>query len=100
MALYTLLNARSAKVKGLQLMVSLMLVARATGRQVNIQVYTHVHALCIPYMHVVYVHVCVLLQAMTLLNHAGVCMNYIATWDHLLALTQQANLLSKIQGGH
>ena len=24
------------------------------------------------------------LQAMTLLNHAGVCMSYTATWDHLL----------------
>ena len=31
---------------------------------------------------------------MTLLNHAGVCMSYTAT------LPQQANLLSKIQGGH
>ena len=37
---------------------------------------------------------------MTLLNHAGVCMSYTATWDHLLGLPQQANLLSKIQGGH
>ena len=27
-------------------------------------------------------------------------MSYNATWDHLLALTQQANLLSKIQGGN
>ena len=34
MAVCTLLNARSARVKGLQLMISLMLVARATGRQV------------------------------------------------------------------
>ena len=36
MAICTLLNARSARVKGLQLMVSLMLVARATGRQVYV----------------------------------------------------------------
>lgn len=35
MAICTLLNARSARVKGLQLMVSLMLVARAIGRQVR-----------------------------------------------------------------
>ena len=34
MAICTLLNARSARVKGVQLMISLMLVARAAGRQV------------------------------------------------------------------
>ena len=34
MAIYTLLNARSQRVKGLQLMMSLMLVARGIGRQV------------------------------------------------------------------
>ena len=37
---------------------------------------------------------------MTLLIHAGVCMSYTATWDHLLALTQQANLVSEIQSDH
>ena len=36
-AVCTLLNAQSARVKGLQLMISLMLVARATGKQVYIQ---------------------------------------------------------------
>ena len=41
MALCTLLNARSARVKGLQLMVSVMLVARATGRQVYMHMYIH-----------------------------------------------------------
>ena len=44
-------------------------------------------------------HNSILLQAMTLLNHAGVCMTYTATWDHLLALTQQANLTSNVQSG-
>ena len=39
MALCTLLNALSARTKGLQLMVSLMLVARATGRQVGIYIH-------------------------------------------------------------
>ena len=34
MAICTLLNARSARVKGLQLMISVMLVARGIGRQV------------------------------------------------------------------
>ena len=43
MALCTLLNARSARTKGLQLMVSLMLVARATGRQVGIYVQYVMH---------------------------------------------------------
>ena len=27
-------------------------------------------------------------------------MSYTATWDHLLALTQQAKLTSKVQSGH
>ena len=36
MTICTLLNARSARVKGMQLMVSLMLVARAAGKQVYI----------------------------------------------------------------
>ena len=33
---------------------------------------------------------------MTLLNHAGVCMSYCATWEYLLSLTQEAELLSKV----
>lgn len=41
-----------------------------------------------------------MMQAMTLLNHAGVCMSYSATWEHLLFLTQEANFLSKVQTGH
>ena len=98
-AVCTHLNARSARVKGLQLIVSLVLVARATGRQV----YTCTcNIICI---NVQCTCTCtcteINLQAMTLLNHVGVySMSYNATWDLLLALTQQANLLSKIQGGH
>ena len=57
MALCTLLNARSARTKGFQLMVSLMLVARATGRQVGI--YTCTIRYAYRYKHVVYIHVCV-----------------------------------------
>ena len=48
MAVCTLLNAQSVRVKGLQLMISLMLVARATGRQV------HVHTCTV---HVEYAHI-------------------------------------------
>ena len=40
MAICTLLNARSAKVKGVQLMISLMLVARSAGRQVHVHTNT------------------------------------------------------------
>lgn len=41
MAICTLLNARSARIKGMQLMISLMLVARASGKQVYTCIYTH-----------------------------------------------------------
>ena len=74
MALCTLLNARSARTKGLQLMVSLMLVARATGRQVGIYTQYVMHtSTCMLYIYMY--SVCVLIQARTLLNHAGVCMS-------------------------
>ena len=41
MATCTLLNAHSARVNGLQLMMSLMLVARGIGRQVHLNNITH-----------------------------------------------------------
>ena len=59
MALCTLLKARSARTKGLQLMVSLMLVARATGRQVGIYIHMYNIRYAYLYKHVVYIHVCV-----------------------------------------
>ena len=40
MAICTLLNARSARVRGMQLLISLMLVARGTGKQVYTCAYT------------------------------------------------------------
>ena len=49
---------------------------------------------------ILYMYMYAYMQAMTLLNHAGVCMSYTATWNHLRALTQQANLLTKVQSGH
>ena len=52
MAICTLLNARSARVKGLQLMISLMLVARATGKQVCIHVCTCIYREYL-YMHII-----------------------------------------------
>ena len=83
-----------------------MLVARATGRQVYTCTYMYEYAHIYTNhskeyrTHRYTVHIHFMLQAMTLLIHAGVCMSYTATWDHLLALTQQANLVSKIQSGH
>ena len=53
MALCTLLKARSARTKGLQLMVSLMLVARATGRQVGIYIHMYNIRYAYRYKHVV-----------------------------------------------
>ena len=38
-SLSTLLNAHSQKVKGFQLFISMMLIARATNKQVYIQYY-------------------------------------------------------------
>ena len=70
MAVCTLLNAWSARVKGLQLMISLMLVARATGRQVHVYIYIHVEYVHVytnhskEYMHThVYVHTVHILHA-------------------------------------
>ena len=68
-------------------MISLMLVARATGRQVHVhtrRVYAHVYTNhSREYMHTNF-YIYFTLQAMTLLNHAGVYMSYTATWNHLL----------------
>ena len=51
MAVCTLLNARSARIKGLQLMISLMLVARASGKQV----YTWMHVYYVPRCTCIYI---------------------------------------------
>ena len=65
-------------------MISLMLVAKATGRQVHVhtcRVYSHVYTNhSREYMHT-HLYIYFTLQAMTLLNHAGVCMSYTATME-------------------
>ena len=87
-------------------MISLMLIARATGRQVYTCPYMYEYAHIYTNHSKEYrthrnaVHKHFMLQAMILLIHDGVCMSYTATWEHLLALTQQANLVIKIQCGH
>ena len=45
-ALCTLLKSRSVRVLGVQLLISFMLIGRATSKQVRIYVRTHVHFTC------------------------------------------------------
>ena len=42
-----------------------------------------------------YVHI----QAITSLNHLGVCLSYRQTWDYLKSLVQQCNFTTQIQQG-
>ena len=65
---------------------------RKGNRQTGIYMYIHVkyahmytnHSKEYNYAHIYTLYIYFMLQAMTLLNHAGVCMSYTATWDHLL----------------
>ena len=76
-ALCTLLNART---NGLQLLLSMMLIV---GKEVNSTIIVTL-ILCIG------VKIIFLLQALSVLNHAGVCMSYYSTWEYLRSLTKQA----------
>ena len=40
------------------------------------------------------------MQAMRVLNHAGVCLSYDGTWQHLLKLTEKARYPEIVQEGH
>ena len=91
MSLCTMLNARSQKVNGMQLLLSLMLIARATSKQVstiNIR------------FGVVYLIVSCTSQAITVLNNAGVCMSYRMSWEYLRKLTTEAEYLQVVRCGH
>ena len=65
---------------------------RKGNRQTGIYMYIHVeyahmytnHSKEYNYAHIYTLYIYFMLQAMTLLNHSGVCMSYTATWDHLL----------------
>ena len=90
MSLCTLINARSNRFKGMQLLLSMMLIARATNKQVHTAIVpikahpahrVHVHVLVPELLH---------MQAMRVFNHAGVCLSYDGTWQHLLKLTEKA----------
>ena len=82
MALCTILNARSSRVRGIQLMMSLMLLARSTSKQVTI---TMLYITRITFSRQ---------------NHAGICMSYKSSWDYLLAFTKEAKLVEKVRSGH
>ena len=75
-ALSTLLKCCSVKVLGLQLFLSIMLIARATS---NYNTHT---------------------QVMTVLNHAGVCVSYTTAWKYLKKLTVESRYLDIVREEH
>ena len=86
-ALCTILNARCGKVKGLQLLISMMLIARSTGRQVRLKPkYTTQW----DYTSIIHYR---------FLNHAGICMSYNSTWLYLRQLTTQARYTDAVCSG-
>ena len=93
MAVCTLLNARSARVEGTAVNDQFD-AGRKGNRQTGIYMYIHVeyahmytnHSKEYNYAHIYTLYIYFMLQAMTLLNHSGVCMSYTATWDHLLCM--------------
>ncbi len=91
-SLWTLLNARSSRVKGFQLLMGLMLVARATSRQVRMRQFSS----CCIRQFVIALSV----QAMEVLNYTGVCMSYHATWGYLRQLTTEAQYVDVVKEGH
>ena len=46
------------------------------------------------------IHEFILKQAITVLNHAGVCMSYDRTWYYLQKLTNEAQYLEIVKQGH
>ena len=95
-SLCILLNARSMRVKGLQLMISMMLTARGTSKQVHYYFNESYFAL----YHIFEYHLyCTHLKAITDLNHVGVCLSYQQTWNYLKSLVQQSNFTHQVQQG-
>lgn len=85
-----LLNSRSQRVSGIQLLLSFMMVARGISKQVNIIV-----AMCIHILDTMppqfYFHRQCLYSIMW-----GMCMSYGSTWGYLKHLTQEANYLQRV----
>ncbi len=89
MSLCTLHKCRSVKVSGLQLLLTLMLVARATSRQVSISSYTQFCKVGHRYNKCHGINLSS--QAITVLNHVGICVLYYsmevpATTDNTVTL--------------
>jgi hypothetical protein len=94
-SLCTLLNARSNRVKGLQL-INLMLITRATSRQVSI------HGITCGYTRVpiLILHTCIIQAIVTCtLSHIGFCMSYTSAWSYLMKLVSEAQYLNQVKQG-
>ena len=94
-SLLTLLKCRSVKVLGVQLLLSFMLIARATSKQVKL-FYSKTTCTCIYNIFFTYIHA----QAISVLNHSGVCVSYNTAWKYLKHLTQEAKYLEVVRDGH
>lgn len=90
-ALCTLLKGRCVKVLGLQLLLSFMLIARATSKQVVRGGGGTHNKNCIMNNSP---------QVIAVLNHAGVCISYPTTWKYLRQITAEAMYLDRIREGH
>ncbi len=93
-SLCALLKARSVRVQGIQLLLGFMLVARSTNRQVSINM-VDIHFVC-TCTNVLSMQ----LQAITVLNHAGICKSYTNIWDHLRRLITQSWYQDIVKSGH
>ena len=92
-ALCTLLKGRSVRVLGVQLLITFMLIARATSKQVN---YLGNYGTDL----ILSTTTLLWLQAITALNHAGVCVSYWAAWKYLRTLANEALYLERVHTDH
>ena len=91
-ALCVILKRRSVKVLGLQLLIGMMLVGRATSRRVR-QITNR------PAVHsCVHVHIQIQ-QAITVLNHAGISVSYTTAWKYLRELVSQSHYQDLVRSG-
>ena len=111
-SLCTLLNSHVNRVKGMQLLISMMLIARSTGRQVRALTHININSTYIQCKIIILTYICIYMyilvtnrytftctRSFTVLNHAGICMSYMSTWTYLRQLTTQAWYTDVIQSG-
>lgn len=95
-SLCTLLKGRSIRVLRVQLLLTFMLIARATNKQVRaLKINIHCNNYTLKTLQF-RAHV----QAITVLNLAGLCVSYTSVWKYLSQLTTQAQFLDIIREGH